>query len=92
MTITMSATTPAMMLLTDDGSLDLDEPVRSFLPDFIGAGKDEVTVAFITGAGLKTQEAVIDTLEPPLHVEPTIASFEEAFGERREADVQAASA
>jgi threonine synthase len=55
-------------------------------------GKDEVTVAFITGAGLKTQEAVIDTLEPPLHVDPTIASFEEAFGERREADVQAASA
>ncbi len=57
-----------------------------------GIGKDEVTVAFITGAGLKTQEAVIDTLEPPLQVEPTIAAFEEALGERREADVQAASA
>ena len=57
-----------------------------------GIGKDEVTVAFITGAGLKTQEAVIDTLEPPLQVEPTIAAFEEALGERREADVQATSA
>ena len=57
-----------------------------------GIGKDEVTVAFITGAGLKTQEAVIDTLEPPLQVEPTIAAFEEALGERREVDVQAASA
>ena len=57
-----------------------------------GIGKDEVTVAFITGAGLKTQEAVIDTLEPPLQVEPTITAFEEALGERREADVQAASA
>ncbi len=57
-----------------------------------GIGKDEVTVAFITGAGLKTQEAVIDTLEPPLEVEPNIAAFEEALGERREADVQAASA
>ncbi len=43
---------------------------------------DEVTVAFITGAGLKTVEAVIDELEPPLRVEPTIASFEEALGER----------
>ena len=43
---------------------------------------DEVTVVFITGAGLKTVEAVIDELEPPLRVEPTIASFEEALGER----------
>jgi len=45
-------------------------------------GRDEVVVAFITGAGLKTQEAVMDTLTPPLQIEPTIASFEEAFGER----------
>ncbi|MCH8065721.1 MAG: threonine synthase [Chloroflexi bacterium] len=43
---------------------------------------DEVTVVFITGAGLKTVEAVIDELEPPLTVEPTMASFEEALGER----------
>ena len=45
-------------------------------------GRDELVVAFITGAGLKTQEAVIDALEPPLHVQPTIASFESALGER----------
>jgi threonine synthase len=45
-------------------------------------GRDEVVVAFITGAGLKTQEAVQDVLTPPLHVQPTIASFEEARGER----------
>ena len=43
---------------------------------------DEVTVVFITGAGLKTVEAVIDELKPPLRVKPTIASFEEALGER----------
>ena len=55
-------------------------------------GKDEVTVAFITGAGLKTQEAVIDTLEPPLQVEPTITAFEEALGERQIDVPQAASA
>jgi threonine synthase len=47
-------------------------------------GRDEVVVAFITGAGLKTQEAVMDALEPPLHVEPSIASFEDALGERAE--------
>ena len=41
-------------------------------------------VAFITGAGLKTMEAVTETesLAPPLRVEPSIASFERAFGER----------
>jgi threonine synthase len=42
--------------------------------------RDEVTVAFITGAGLKTQEAVTDVLAPPIHVEPTLASFERALG------------
>jgi threonine synthase len=44
---------------------------------------DEVTVAFITGAGLKTQEAVEGVLTPPLHVQPTIASFEEAASQRQ---------
>jgi threonine synthase len=38
--------------------------------------RDEVTVAFITGAGLKTQEAVAPALTPALHVRPTIESFE----------------
>ncbi|HEU4760641.1 MAG TPA: threonine synthase [Dehalococcoidia bacterium] len=40
---------------------------------------DEVVVAFITGAGLKTQEAVAPALSPPLAVRPAIDSFEEAF-------------
>ena len=53
-------------------------------------GRDELVVAFITGAGLKTQEAVIDALEPPLHVQPTIASFESALGERGGVGTQAA--
>ncbi len=43
---------------------------------------DEVVVAFITGAGLKTQEAVAGVLPDPIHIEPTIASFEQALGER----------
>jgi len=45
-------------------------------------GKDEVVVAFITGAGLKTQEAVADVLPPPLMVQPTVESFEAALLER----------
>lgn len=38
---------------------------------------DELTVAFITGAGLKTQEAVQGHLVEPLRIEPTVESFEE---------------
>ena len=45
-------------------------------------GRDEVTVAYITGSGLKTQEAIEDALEIPLHISPTMASFEERLGER----------
>ena len=45
-------------------------------------GKDEVVVAFITGAGLKTQEAVADALPAPLMVQPTMESFEAALLER----------
>jgi len=43
---------------------------------------EELVVAFITGAGLKTQEAVAPRLQPALAVQPTIASFEEALSER----------
>jgi threonine synthase len=46
-------------------------------------GRDETVVAFITGAGLKTQEAVANVLTPPLHIEPQITSFENALGARK---------
>jgi hypothetical protein len=39
-------------------------------------------VACITGAGLKTQEAVADVLPPALHVQATVDSFEAALLER----------
>ena len=53
-------------------------------------GRDEVVVAFITGAGLKTQEAVADVLKPPLHAQPNIASFEEALAQSNDTDVKTA--
>ena len=40
----------------------------------------ELTVAFITGAGFKTVEAVADSLRPPLEIDATIDSFESAYG------------
>ncbi len=45
-------------------------------------GADELVVAYITGSGLKTQEAVQGRLEAPLHISATIASFEEAVARR----------
>lgn len=43
---------------------------------------DEVTVAFITGAGFKTVEAVAEALNPPLEIDATVESFEAAYGAR----------
>jgi threonine synthase len=45
-------------------------------------GTDETVVAFITGAGLKTQEAVAEHVVKPVRVQPTMTSFEEAVGDR----------
>jgi threonine synthase len=48
---------------------------------------DETTVAFITGGGLKTQEAVTDRVIEPLHIAPTVDSFETTLLSRRAAAV-----
>jgi threonine synthase len=37
---------------------------------------DKVTVAFITGTGLKTQEAVMDHLRHVETIQPNLAAFE----------------
>ena len=38
------ATTPAVMLLVEDGRLELDAPVSRYLPEFSGGAKDAVTL------------------------------------------------
>ncbi len=38
------ATTMAVMLLVDDGSLQVEAPVSSVLPDFVGGGKETITI------------------------------------------------
>ncbi len=38
------ATTSAIMVLVDEGKLDLDAPVRHYIPAFSGGAKDRVTV------------------------------------------------
>jgi threonine synthase len=41
--------------------------------------KSDVTVAYITGNGLKTQEAVIDAVGRPVRIQPSLVSFEQTF-------------
>jgi threonine synthase len=43
--------------------------------------KSELTVAYITGAGPRTQEIVADAVQP-FAIQPTLESFEEVLGER----------
>ena len=51
------------------------------------AGKisdDELTVAYITGNGLKTQEALDGRVFVSMTIKPTYTAFEKAFETRRE--------
>ena len=41
---------------------------------------DELTVAYLTGNGLKTQEAVVETLSLSPAIRPTVAAFDAAYG------------
>jgi threonine synthase len=54
------------------------------LKKLVKAGKidsDEVVVAYITGNGFKTIDAVADQVHP-VRVAPTVAAFEAAIGDR----------
>ena len=37
-------TTPSVMILVDRGRIDLDSPVKEYIPEFDGDGRDQVTV------------------------------------------------
>lgn len=47
--------------------------------------KHDVTVAYITGNGLKTQEAVVDSVGRPFRIPPSLVKFEQTFGQQGEA-------
>ena len=49
-------------------------------------GADEVTVAYITGNGLKTQEAIQSHVGHPLVISPKLESFEQALERARTLD------
>ena len=55
------------------------------LKKLVQAGKidpDELVVAYITGNGFKTTDAVADHVTPALRIAPTLAAFEAAYGGR----------
>ena len=52
------------------------------LKKLVEAGKidpDELIVVYVTGNGLKTQEALVGQLNDPVHVRASMASVEEAL-------------
>ncbi|HEX8967920.1 MAG TPA: threonine synthase [Chloroflexota bacterium] len=56
------------------------------LKKLVAAGKidpDERVVAYITGNGFKTIDAIAEHVTPPLRVGPTLASFEVAYAQTR---------
>ena len=56
------------------------------LQRLVASGKvdpEETVVAFITGGGLKTVDAVADALPEPIRVRPSLDAFEQALAERK---------
>ena len=44
--------------------------------------KNDLTIAYITGNGLKTQEAVVDSVGRPFRIPASLAKFEQMFGQQ----------
>jgi threonine synthase len=47
-------------------------------------GRDEIVVISVTGNGLKTQEAVANALRIPIHIKPSLKSFDESLAQASE--------
>ena len=45
-------------------------------------GQDDVTVALVTGNGLKTQEAIDNRVDDRIEIQPSITSFQETLADR----------
>lgn len=69
------ATTTAVMLLVEDGRMDLDAPVSTYLPEFRGRNRDRVTVRHLlahtsglpAGSGARSLAQIVAT---PLRAAP----------------------
>ncbi|HEX6912014.1 MAG TPA: serine hydrolase domain-containing protein [Longimicrobium sp.] len=74
------ATTTAVMLLVEEGRMDVDAPVSRYLPEFGGGGKDKVTVRHLlahtsglpagAGAGGTPAQVLRTLVRTPLRAAP----------------------
>ena len=60
-------TTALAMMLTERGALDLDAPIRAYIPEFQGEGKEQVTVRdlFAHASGMRSWAPLFRELEAP---------------------------
>ncbi|MEE9166938.1 MAG: serine hydrolase, partial [Candidatus Neomarinimicrobiota bacterium] len=72
------ATTPLVMNLVEKKLLPVDEPVRDFFPQFVGNGKENVTIQHLLthSSGLPPYVRFFEQGVPPDEVVPTIIDME----------------
>ncbi len=66
----VTATLPCLLYLTGRGEVGLDQPAQRYLPEFTGAGKDEVTVRQLLShvSGLPAERKYYQWLHDPAEV------------------------
>jgi CubicO group peptidase (beta-lactamase class C family) len=67
-------TTTATMILVDEGRLRLDAPVRQYLPEFSGTGKDAVTIRMLLThrSGLPAGRVLFGNAKSPAHAKQLV--------------------
>jgi len=70
--LTKPITATAVMILVEDGLLGLNRPVREYIPEFVGAGKDAVMVHHLLThtSGLNDDDALAHAAANPGRIEP----------------------
>jgi len=76
-----TANVGAITIPTTEQVLTLYSAITGYNPSDPNSdqGADELTVAFVTGAGFKTVEAVAEALNPPLEIDANVESFEDSY-------------
>lgn len=70
------ATTAAVMALVDDGRMDVDEPVRTYLPEYSGGDKDLVTIRHLLSHTGGLRAGVLEVVgETPREVRRTLLAL-----------------
>lgn len=70
----VTATLPCVLYLIGRGQVGLDQPVRHYLPEFAGTGKDRVTVRHLLAhiSGLPAERKYYQGLHAPAEIRPAV--------------------